>query len=392
MIAGHVSLDLFPQLFGPLDLEPGRLNVVGPARFSTGGVVSNTGLAMYRLGVRTRLVGKVGDDLFGRVVRDSYAALDGQLAAGLSVVTTEPTSYTIVVNPPRRDRAYLHCPGANESFAAADVRDEDLADARLLHFGYPPLMPRMYTDSGTELRDLFERAHRAGLATALDMCVPDPSSDAGRADWRAVLATALPAVDIFAPSLDELLFMIDRPRFERVATGEPIAAVVDRGCLAELADTLIAMGSSVIAIKLGEHGLYLRTAAARGQNARPADMSSQIRTLCERLGLEPTEWEDREILAPCFRANDVVGTTGSGDATVAGLLTSMVRGLTAPEAATTATAVGACSVEAIDPTSGIPSWEGLVARLRQGWPRHELSIDLGSASADRDANGTMVLR
>ena len=72
VIAGHVSLDVFPQLFGPVDLAPGRLNAIGPATFSTGGAVSNTGLAMRRLGVDVRLVGKVGDDLFGRAVLEAY--------------------------------------------------------------------------------------------------------------------------------------------------------------------------------------------------------------------------------------------------------------------------------------------------------------------------------
>ena len=228
---------------------------------------------MHRLGVRVRLVGKVGDDLFGRVVLGLYRELDPQLADTLNITGEEATSYTIVINPPERDRAYLHCSGANETFGAADVRDQHLAGARLFHFGYPPLMPRMYADGGDELRELFDHAGRAGLVTALDMCVPDPNSDAGRADWPAVLATALPAVDVFAPSIDELLFMIDRERFDRLVRGDPLPSVVDRACLLELTDRLIAMGSAVIAVKLGDHGLYLRTAADR----------ARIGAICQRL-------------------------------------------------------------------------------------------------------------
>lgn len=382
MIAGHVSLDVFPRLYGPVNLEPGRLNVIGPATFSTGGVVSNTGLAMHRLGVAVRLVGKVGDDLFGRVVRDAYRELRPQLADGLSVSAGETTSYTLVINPPHHDRAYLHCPGANETFGADDVRDEQLAGARLFHFGYPPLMPRLYADGGAELRRLFDRAHGANLITALDMCVPDPASEAGRADWVSVLETALPAVDVFAPSIEELLFMVDRATFDRLTAGESIAEVLDRASLRELSDRLIAMGSAIIALKLGDRGLYLRT------TSDPA----RIGPLCDRLDLDANAWTHREILAPCFRAREIVGTTGSGDATIGGLLTAVLRGYGATEAATIATAVGACSVESVDPTTGIPSWDELSARLERGWPRHDVEIDLGSAAADRDAIGTMVLR
>ncbi len=275
VIAGHVSLDVFPELFGPLDLEPGRLNAIGPATFSTGGAVSNTGLAMRRLGVDVRLVGKVGDDLFGQAVIEAYRAVNPALADGLTIAPSATTSYTIVINPPLRDRSYLHCSGANETFAADDVRDEHLAGARLFHFGYPPLMPRMYADRGRELRELFDHARHAGLVTSLDLSLPDPSSAAGRADWRSVFATALPAVDVFAPSLDELLFMLDRPRYDDLAAGSPLAAVIDRAYLFEVSGTLIALGSAVVAIKLGEHGLYLRTTADR----------MRLHPVVERLGL-----------------------------------------------------------------------------------------------------------
>jgi len=42
----------------------------GAATVSTGGAVSNTGIALHRLGVPTRLMGKVGDDILGRAIPD----------------------------------------------------------------------------------------------------------------------------------------------------------------------------------------------------------------------------------------------------------------------------------------------------------------------------------
>jgi len=66
--AGHLCLDIFPS-FEQLPqgnfesvFKPGRLIQVGVAQFSTGGPASNTGLALQRLGVPTRLVAKVGAD------------------------------------------------------------------------------------------------------------------------------------------------------------------------------------------------------------------------------------------------------------------------------------------------------------------------------------------
>ena len=115
-----------------------------------------------------------------------------------------------------------------------------------------------------------------------------------------------------------------------------------------------------------------------------------MQAFCGRLQLQADTWLDRELLSPCFEARAVNGTTGSGDATIAGLLAALLRGAGPCEAATSATAVGACSVEAIDPTSGIPAWTQVAQRIAEGWPRHAIEIDL-PAGAERDATGTMVL-
>jgi len=93
-----------------------------------------------------------------------------------------------------------------------------------------------------------------------------------------------------------------------------------------------------------------------------------------------------------LEAREVVATTGSGDCTIAGLLAALLRGASPADAATAATAVGAFSVEASDPTSAIPPWPNVAARIEAGWPRVPLDIELGrEVSAERDAAGTLTL-
>jgi sugar/nucleoside kinase (ribokinase family) len=242
-------------------------------------------------------------------------------------------------------------------------------------------MPAMYADSGAELRTMFARVQsETGAATSLDMCSVDPDSDAGQIDWHQLLVATLPFVDVFAPSLGELAFMLDHALHERLQAG---TALVDRAKLAELALTLTALGVAVVAIKVGEQGLYLRTSG---------DLP-RIRAFCDRLGLADAErWHDCEVLAPCFAPARVLGTTGSGDATIAGLLAGMLRGEGPIQAATSATAVGACSVEAVDPTSGVPHWERVARRIGDGWERlpSELAPRAG-ARCERDASGTITM-
>jgi sugar/nucleoside kinase (ribokinase family) len=71
---------------------------------------------------------------------------------------------------------------------------------------------------------------------------------------------------------------------------------------------------------------------------------------------------------------EVIGTTGSGDATIAGFLSGLLLGLNPVETMTMAVSVGACNVEAADALSGIRAWDETLARIQQGWPRCELHI------------------
>jgi sugar/nucleoside kinase (ribokinase family) len=96
------------------------------------------------------------------------------------------------------------------------------------------------------------------------------------------------------------------------------------------------------------------------------------------------------VLSPCFEADRVAGTTGAGDCTIAGFLAGLLRGEGPAEAATSATAVGASSVEAADATGGIPPWPEVAARLRAGWARHPIGIRLDARGFQRDALGTLT--
>ena len=160
------------------------------------------------------------------------------------------------------------------------------------------------------------------------------------------------------PTFDEILFMLDRPRFGRIAAqhGARIVAGAEPGLLDELAGRLLALGAAVVAIKLGDRGLYLATTPQR----------SRLETM-GRARPGPA-WLGRQMLAPCYRAA-VVGTTGSGDCTIAGFLMGLLWRLAPEQALDAAVAVGACSVEQADAISGVPPWSCVAARQAAVWPR-----------------------
>lgn len=370
IVAGHICLDLIPT-FGPSasqegnPLLPGRLLEVGAAALSTGGAVSNTGLALHRLGIATGLVGKIGDDLFGRVILDLIARHDPGLTKGMIIAPGEVSSYTVVINPPAIDRIFLHCPGANHTFTADDIPYDLVAQARLFHFGYPPLMSRMYQDGGRHLVEVMRRAREAGTTTSLDMAMPDPNGPSGQVNWPEILKATLPYTDLFLPSAEELLFMARRERFAALAQSPGgVQAALTPADIADLAETALNLGARIVALKVGSRGLYLRTADA-----------SALGALGRAAPASPDAWGNRELWSPCFVPMPLVGTTGAGDATIAGFLAALLRGLGPEETVTFACAVGACNVEAADALSGIRTWEETQSRLAAGWPRQTLLLD-----------------
>jgi len=93
-------------------------------------------------------------------------------------------------------------------------------------------------------------------------------------------------------------------------------------------------------------------------------------------------WHGRELWAPAF-AVDVVGTTGAGDAAIAGFLSSLVRGADPQTALMMGTAAGACSVSQADPVSGLVPWAVLWDRVQAGW--ESLPLDLSDFGWQKDS-------
>jgi sugar/nucleoside kinase (ribokinase family) len=179
-------------------------------------------------------------------------------------------------------------------------------------------MRRTFLEGGAELERILASARAHGCAVSLDMSLPDQDSESGRADWRSILSRVLPLVDVFFPSEAEARFML--------RSSSPVE---------ELAGECVGMGAKAVVMKLGADGL---------------------------LGLDSAGF----VRQGCFRA-EVVGTTGSGDATIAGFLYGRAQGWSFAECLRAGCAVGACSVEQADATSGIPSWGEIEARMSMGW-------------------------
>ncbi|MEH7224752.1 carbohydrate kinase family protein [Bacillus sp. JJ1566] len=367
VVSGHLCLDIIPtfkEKLNPKDIFiPGRLTEVGGIQLATGGAVSNTGQALHKLGVRTRLMGKVGNDELGKIIVDLIRNENELLSEGIIISENEQTSYTIVLNVPNSDRIFLHNPGTNDTFLYEDIKFNHLEDAKIFHFGYPPIMKSIFENDGKELVAIFKEVKSRGVATSLDMAMPDPQGNSGLVNWEKFLENVLPYVDMFFPSIEEILFMLNRKEYERITSaGDSIPNSIDPELVQELGELLLGLGTKLIGIKVGGSGFYLRTGTFEQE-----DSFSNLSTI--------SKWQNRELWIPCFKVN-VKGTTGAGDSTIAGFIAGICEENEPETTLQYAVGVGAFCVEETSSTSGIPTILELKKRIAGKWEKHTLAQSL----------------
>lgn len=358
IVAGHACVDLTPVFpegvtAGKISdvLVPGSLINTTGTEVHVGGAVSNTGIAMKRLGVDVCLMAKVGVDAFGGLMRSIYAQ-DGA-DNDLIEAQGEPTSHTIVMVIPGLDRFFIHAAGCNDTFTLDDIPKDKLDGVSLFHFGYPPLMRSMYENDGEELVRLFKYMKSRNIATSLDMASVDDNSPAAHADWQKILGRVLPYVDFFVPSAEELCRMLNEPLYrewERRSNGDITGAINVEKDVRPLADMCLQFGAKVVVIKCGAPGIYYKTASVESLTA---------------LGLE--SWADREGFEASYLPDKMLSATGAGDTAIAAFLTAMLEGYDLDMCVRLATAEGASCLEGYDALSGLRTIGELKKKINAGW-------------------------
>ncbi len=284
----------------PVDSYPqrGELSLCREMRPSIGGCAANTGIGLQKLGVPTAIIGKVGRDGFGDLVR---GILENHDVDTTGIVTDEQTatSATMVMIASDGERSFIHYTGANAEFTGADVNWDLVRGAKLLHVAGHFVMPKF---DGAPCAGILKKAREMGLKTALDT-VWDASGA-----WMETLRPVLPYIDYFVPSFHEA-----RHCFPALQTPQDVArAFQDEGV-------------GVVALKMGEAGSYVRDGAS--------------------------EWH-----LPAYKVQSV-DATGAGDAFAAGFLAGVVRGYDLETCGRLGNATGACCVTEVGTVTGIRSLE-----------------------------------
>lgn len=367
IVAGLVCLDFTPTFITKeIDdineiLVPAKTLFMGKADIHVGGCVPNTGLAMQKLGASVKLMGKVGSDDLGKMVLQQME--DHSSVDGMSISEDESTSYSVVLAPAGIDRIFLHHPGVNDTFCSADINYDIVKQSKLFHFGYPPAMKRMYQEEGRELVEILKMVKSVGVTTSMDMTGIDEHSEVGHVDWEKIIQNVMPYLDFFVPSVEELAYMIDKPRYKewvKRAKGKDLASIIEEKDVAPLADKLLSMGAKVLMIKCGSAGLYFAT-----------NREELLQTIGEELRENIKGWGNIRHFEHSYKPKKVLSATGAGDTCIAAFLYAIIKGYSWKECLEYASATGASCVESYDALSGLHTFEELRDKINAGWEKNK---------------------
>lgn len=121
-----------------IDFTPGALSDQGNPTFEAnpGGAPCNVLSMLGRFGHKTAFIGKVGEDMFGRMLANAITEC-GISAEGLRFDPDVNTTLAFVQKLPNGDRdfSFYRKPGADMMLREDEISEELIAGARIFHFG-----------------------------------------------------------------------------------------------------------------------------------------------------------------------------------------------------------------------------------------------------------------
>lgn len=266
---------------------PGALMHVNSISLHNGGNAMTAAINLSKMGVESRIVGKVGEDFFGEFLKTKLAAA-GVDTRALASDSSAQTSASVALISAGGERSFLHVVGANATFCYDDIDFSVIDECDAVFVTGTYLLNKF---DGEDTVKFLKKCQEMGKTTFLDVCY-DAS---GR--WGEVLFPAMPYMDFFMPSIDEAVM---------------IAGETDPD---KIADVFFAHGVKNVVIKLGGKGAYIRLAG-----------------------------EDKGTVYPCVKGIKAVDTTGAGDSFSSGFLAAFARDMEPHACMKIANAAGGLSV------------------------------------------------
>ncbi len=294
-VVGSLNMDLVVRT--PRIPRPGETIIGKDFHTIPGGKGANQAVAAARLGAQVTMVGRVGDDDFGRAllnnlrtagINTDFVKVDPEAATGIALITVEDSGENNIVL----------ASGSNMRLTVEDIEAaaEAIAQADIVLFQLESPLPAV--EAGLRL------AKERGVVTLLNPAPAQPLSD-----------TLLSYVDILVPNETETALL----------TGLPVTTAAE---IEKAAEHLRRVGVGAVILTLGERGAFL----------------------CSDAG---------NAMFPAYRI-EPVDTTAAGDAFVAGLAVAWAETGDLTSAIPWANAAGALAAMKLGAQPSLPTrseWE-----------------------------------
>jgi sugar/nucleoside kinase (ribokinase family) len=262
-----------------------------------GGCAANFVIDLAKLGLKSTIIGKIGDDNFGKFILETLNS-ENVDATGLKIDKNVSTSASMVMISGDGERSILHSFGANAKFGFSDINLDVIKNSKILLIAGTFLMPD-FDGEGTQKLLKYAKEHNV-------LCCMDTAWDS-KGQWMKKIESSMQYLDWFMPSYDEAREMSSKTDPE------------------EIAQFFHSLGVKNVIIKLGNKGCFVKPGNEKGYRV------------------------------PAFEKVQVIDTSGAGDSFCAGFITGLYKGWDIAECAKFANAVGAHCIMQIGTTTGIKS-------------------------------------
>lgn len=305
-IIGAAIMDALasPVNFSELKIGTQPMNDI---RLSYGGDALNEAVVLSRLGIKPKLISKIGDDTAGNQIMD-FLLSEGIDCEAVCVNKDDTTSINIVLVDDKGERFFLTNPnGSMRKFLKQDVLNNTKSFADFVVFTGMFVSPLMNID---DMEEIFrEIKSRTGRVLSVDMTKPKNGEN------LADLKPLLKYIDFIFPNETE------------------ISLLTGKKDILYNAECLVEAGVGCAVIKCGDRGCVVKT-------------------------------KDQFFELPAYKIKSVIDTTGAGDSFVAGFHYGLINGFSLRECGLFANAVASCAVEKLGATSGVASIEIPMSRYK----------------------------
>jgi sugar/nucleoside kinase (ribokinase family) len=290
-----VNFPLFPVDEGIFKRD---VNPIEPVTLLPGGDAANQAVVLSKLGLKTALCCRRGNDAWGRIMLDLLRQYGDNINLdGIVVDEEKATSVSAMMIRPDAQRNFCVHKGAMYNFCFTDIDTALFKSAKAASIGGVFGLPSF---DGEGAASFFTAARKAGVVTVAD--TKYDTYKIGLAGIRPMLAVT----DYFFPSYDEA----------KAISGETEPS--------KMAAVFLKAGVSHVGIKLGADGIYFHDAG-------------------------------QEFTLPAFPAK-VIDTTGAGDNFMSGFIAGLVKGWDVRRCCLFGSAAAALCVTKVGPMTAVTSF------------------------------------